>query len=88
MTDVKMPQLGESVTEGTIGKWLKQVGDYVSRHEPLLEVMTDKVNAEIPSEWAGVITEILVEEGDTVAVGTVICRIDTGSAADDAPTDD
>jgi 2-oxoisovalerate dehydrogenase E2 component (dihydrolipoyl transacylase) len=78
MADVRMPQLGESVTEGTIGKWLKQVGDKVTKYEPLLEVMTDKVNAEIPSDLEGVITEILVPEGETVAVGTVICRIDTG----------
>ncbi|WP_067933724.1 biotin/lipoyl-containing protein [Alicyclobacillus kakegawensis] len=88
MTDVRMPQLGESVSAGTIGKWLKQVGDHVSQHEPLLEVMTDKVNAEIPSEWDGVITEILVEEGDTVEVGTVICRIDTGTATDGPPVDE
>nr|WP_026961934.1 dihydrolipoamide acetyltransferase family protein [Alicyclobacillus herbarius] len=79
MTDVRMPQLGESVTKGTIGKWLKQVGDHVSKYEPLLEVMTDKVNAEIPSDFAGVITEILVPEGETVSVGTVICRIDPDS---------
>jgi 2-oxoisovalerate dehydrogenase E2 component (dihydrolipoyl transacylase) len=75
MPEVKMPQLGESVTEGTIGKWLKQVGDRVGKYEPLAEVVTDKVNAEIPSDFEGVLTEILVREGETVKVGTVICRI-------------
>jgi 2-oxoisovalerate dehydrogenase E2 component (dihydrolipoyl transacylase) len=75
MPEVKMPQLGESVTEGTIGKWLKQVGDRVGKYEPLAEVVTDKVNAEIPSDFEGVLTEILVQEGETVKVGTVICRI-------------
>src|SRR5213595_1983395 len=61
-----MPQLGESVAEGTIGKWLKQPGDTVAKYEPLLEVITDKVNAEVPSPFAGVLREILVEEGATV----------------------
>ncbi len=75
MPDVKMPQLGESVTEGTVGKWLKNVGDRVAKYEPLVEVITDKVNAEIPSDFEGVLTEILVREGETVQVGTVICRI-------------
>jgi 2-oxoisovalerate dehydrogenase E2 component (dihydrolipoyl transacylase) len=73
-----MPQLGESVTEGTIGKWLKQPGDSVEKYESLAEVITDKVNAEIPSPVAGVITELKVEEGATVPVGTVILAIDEG----------
>jgi 2-oxoisovalerate dehydrogenase E2 component (dihydrolipoyl transacylase) len=70
--EFKMPQLGESVVEGTIGKWLKQVGDPVEEFEPLLEVVTDKVDTEIPSPMTGVLLEIRVEEGETVQVGEVI----------------
>jgi 2-oxoisovalerate dehydrogenase E2 component (dihydrolipoyl transacylase) len=82
MADIRMPQLGESVTEGTLGKWLKQVGDKVVKYEPLVEVITDKVNAEIPSDVEGVLTEILVQEGETVAVGTTIAVIaEAGDAA-------
>lgn len=72
---VTMPQLGESVTEGTIGQWLKKVGDTVEEYESLLEVLTDKVNAEVPSPVAGTLTRILAEEGQTVAVGAPICEI-------------
>ncbi|GMA52446.1 lipoamide acyltransferase component of branched-chain alpha-keto acid dehydrogenase complex [Alicyclobacillus contaminans] len=75
MADVKMPQLGESVTEGTLGKWLKAPGDKVEKYEPLVEVITDKVTAEVPSDFAGTLAEIVVPEGETVTVGTVICRI-------------
>lgn len=75
MADVKLPQLGESVTEGTLGKWLKRVGDTVGKYEALVEITTDKVNAEVPSDFEGVLEEILVQEGETVRVGTVICRI-------------
>lgn len=75
MADVLLPQLGESVTEGTLGRWLKKVGDPVSKYEPLVEITTDKVNAEVPSDFAGVLAEVLVQEGETVRVGTVICRI-------------
>jgi pyruvate/2-oxoglutarate dehydrogenase complex dihydrolipoamide acyltransferase (E2) component len=86
---VTMPQLGESVAEGTIGKWLKQPGDNVEKYEPLLEVITDKVNAEVPSPFAGVLKEILVEEGATVPNNAEIAVIETadegGSAAADAP---
>ncbi|MBV8204274.1 MAG: 2-oxo acid dehydrogenase subunit E2, partial [Candidatus Eremiobacteraeota bacterium] len=64
-----MPQLGETVTEGTVGRWLKKVGDNVQKYEPLLEVETDKVASEIPSPFAGVLTKIHVEEGTTVPVG-------------------
>ena len=64
--EVPMPQMGESIAEGTVSKWLKQVGDEVQRDEPLLEISTDKVDAEIPSPNAGTLVEILVEEGDTV----------------------
>ncbi len=75
MAEVKMPKLGESVTEGTLGKWLKQIGDHVQKYEPLVEVVTDKVNAEIPSDFEGTLTEILVNENETVRVGTIIATI-------------
>jgi 2-oxoisovalerate dehydrogenase E2 component (dihydrolipoyl transacylase) len=75
-TEIKMPQLGESVHEGTIGKWLKQPGDTIAKYEPLVEVITDKVNVEMPSPFAGVLREILVEEGGTVVVGTAIAVIE------------
>ena len=81
MAKVTMPQLGESVAEGTIGKWLKQPGDHVDKYEPLLEVITDKVNAEVPSPFAGVLTEILAQEGDTVPNDAEIAIIDTGDEA-------
>src|SRR5215470_10484134 len=74
-TDVLMPQMGESITEGTVVKWLKKVGDTVQRDEPLLEISTDKVDAEIPAPAAGVVTEILAKEGDTVAINTVLARL-------------
>jgi 2-oxoisovalerate dehydrogenase E2 component (dihydrolipoyl transacylase) len=73
---IKMPQLGESVTEGTISKWLVSVGDKVNKYDPLAEVMTDKVNAEIPSSFTGVIKELIAGEGDTLAVGEIICTIE------------
>ncbi len=80
-TDVEMPELGESVTEGTITQWLKAVGDTVEVDEPLLEVSTDKVDTEIPSPVAGTIVEILADEDDTVDVGAVIARIGDANAA-------
>src|SRR3954449_13217342 len=81
-----MPQLGESVAEGTIGRWLKQPGDTVVQYEPLLEVITDKVNAEVPSPFAGVLKEILVQEGETVPNNAEIAVIETqGEAGADAP---
>jgi len=83
---VTMPQLGESVAEGTIGKWLKQPGDHVAKYEPLLEVITDKVNAEVPSPYEGILREILVEEGATVPNNAEIAVIDEVGAATDAPT--
>lgn len=76
-TEIKMPQLGESVVEGTIGKWLKQPGDKVDEYEALLEVMTDKVDSEVPAPSAGVLREILVPEGETVSVGTLIAILDS-----------
>jgi len=75
MTKILMPQLGESVTEGTIIRWLKNVGDTVSKYEAICEVETDKVTAEVPSTVSGTLTEIVVEEGTTVAVGELICHI-------------
>ena len=80
-TDIKMPQLGESVHEGTIGKWLKRPGDSVAKYEPLVEVITDKVNVEMPSPFAGVLREILVKEGETVVVGTAIAVIEEAAGA-------
>src|SRR5262245_8641263 len=79
-----MPQLGESVAEGTIGKWLKQPGDHVAKYEPLVEVVTDKVNAEVPSPFEGTLREILVEEGATVPNNAEIAVIET---ADDGASD-
>jgi 2-oxoglutarate dehydrogenase E2 component (dihydrolipoamide succinyltransferase) len=85
-TDVLMPQMGESIAEGTIVKWLKKVGDPVGRDEPLLEISTDKVDAEIPSPAAGVLTEIVAKEGEVIAVNAVIARIGAaGEAAASAP---
>src|SRR5262245_11112153 len=85
-TDVLMPQMGESIAEGTIVKWLKKVGDAVKRDEPLLEISTDKVDAEIPSPAAGVLLEIMAKEGDVIAVNAVIARIgETSEAGASAP---
>jgi 2-oxoglutarate dehydrogenase E2 component (dihydrolipoamide succinyltransferase) len=85
-TEVVMPQMGESIAEGTITKWLKNVGDHVDRDEPLFEISTDKVDAEIPSPAAGTLTEIKFKEGDTVEVNTVVAVLD-GAAAQPAVTD-
>lgn len=86
-TKVLMPQLGESVTEGTISKWLVSVGDNVNKYDPLAEVSTDKVNAEVPSTVAGRVTEIVVAEGETVAIGTLILYIEeSGGAGNDSST--
>src|SRR5215467_442730 len=74
-TPVVMPQMGESVAEGTIVRWIKKVGDAVERDEPLFEISTDKVDAEIPSPAAGVLTDIKVHEGETVAVNSVVATI-------------
>jgi 2-oxoisovalerate dehydrogenase E2 component (dihydrolipoyl transacylase) len=82
---VTMPQLGESVAEGTIGKWLKQPGDHVAKYEPLLEVITDKVNAEVPSPFEGVLKEILAEEGATVPNDAEIAIIETADEGADTP---
>lgn len=80
-TTITMPKLGESVTEGTLGAWLKNVGDSVDKYEPMVEVVTDKVTAEIPAPVSGTIVEIIGSEGDTIPVGGLICVIDEGSNA-------
>ena len=80
-TDVVMPQMGESITEGTITKWLKKPGDTVQRDEPLFEISTDKVDAEIPSPAAGTLKEIKIAEGTTVQINTVVCSIDEAGSA-------
>ena len=85
-TEVVMPQMGESITEGTITKWLKKPGDAVERDEPLFEISTDKVDAEIPSPSAGTLAEIKVPEGTTVTVNTVVCMLsEAGSNGASAP---
>ena len=85
MTDIMMPQMGESIAEGTIVRWIKKVGDAIDRDEPLFEISTDKVDAEIPSPVAGVLTEIRVKEGETVAVNSVVAIV--GAAGDVAAAD-
>jgi len=85
MTDVVMPQMGESIVEGTLTKWLKKPGDKVERDEPLFEISTDKVDTEIPSPAAGTLSAILVEEGKTVGINTVVARIDEAGGAAAAP---
>jgi 2-oxoglutarate dehydrogenase E2 component (dihydrolipoamide succinyltransferase) len=84
-TEVVMPQMGESIAEGTITKWLKQVGDRVERDEPLFEISTDKVDAEIPSPAAGTLTEIRFKEGDTVEINTTVAVLDGGAAGSAQP---
>src|SRR5690242_9050805 len=79
--DVVMPQMGESIAEGTLSRWLKKVGDEVKRDEPIFEISTDKVDAEIPSPTNGVLAEILVTEGQTVPVQTVVARLETEKGA-------
>src|SRR5260370_10003849 len=82
MTDVVMPQMGESIVEGTLTKWLKKPGERIERDEPLFEISTDKVDTEIPSPAAGTLAEVLVEEGKTVGINTVVARINEGGSAD------
>ena len=79
--EVPMPQMGESIAEGTVSKWLKQLGETVERDEPILEISTDKVDAEIPSPASGTLVEISVAEGETVEVGTIVAFIDPDGAA-------
>ena len=85
---MKMPQLGESVTEGTISKWLVSPGDTVNKYDPIAEVQTDKVNAEVPSSFTGTIKDLIADEGDTLEVGEIICSIEVegeGSAPVEEP---
>ena len=84
MTDVVMPQMGESIVEGTLTRWLKKVGDPVQRDEPLFEISTDKVDTEIPAPAEGVLAEILVPEGAVIAINTVVARI--GAAGETVAT--
>ena len=79
--DVIMPQMGESIAEGTISRWMKKVGDPIKRDEPIFEISTDKVDAEIPAPAAGTLAEILVQEGQTVAVQAIVARIETEAGA-------
>src|SRR6516225_6226284 len=80
-TNITMPQLGESVSEGTVGRWLKQEGDLVEKDEPLVEIITDKITEEMPSPYSGTLTEILVKENQTVKVGADIALMEPSSAA-------
>src|SRR5438309_4796700 len=79
-TEVKMPQMGESIFEGTVTKWLKKKGDQVQRDEPLFEISTDKIDTEIPSPTSGVLQDILVKEGQTVQINTIVAVIGDGAA--------
>src|SRR3984957_2394210 len=85
MIEVVMPQMGESIVEGTLTKWLKKPGERVERDEPLFEISTDKVDTEIPSPAAGTLAEILAEEGKGVPINAVVARIQDGAAAAAAP---
>ncbi len=85
--NIKMPQLGESVTEGTIEKWLVAPGDHVNKYDPLAEVNTDKVTAEVPSSFTGIIKELVASEGETLAVGEIVCTIET-EGGDSAPVEE
>ena len=89
MSDVVMPQMGESIVEGTITKWMKQVGDNVERDEPLFEISTDKVDSEVPSPVAGILEKILVQEGETVEINTLVAKIGDGSGGgeEEAPAE-
>ena len=86
-TRINMPRLGESLVEGTVGRWLKREGDFVAEYEPLLEVITDKIDSEIPSPAEGVLLRILVDEGETVAVGTPLAEIGAPGADMDVAGD-
>ena len=85
MIDVVMPQMGESIVEGTLTKWLKKTGEHVERDEPLFEISTDKVDTEIPSPAAGTLAEVMIEEGQTVGINTVVARIEDGAGASAKP---
>ena len=84
--EVVMPQMGESITEGTVSKWLKAVGDKIEKDEPLLEISTDKVDAEVPSPSAGTLLEIRAQEGETVEVGSVVALVGSKSVSSQQST--
>ena len=84
--EIVMPQMGESITEGTVSKWLKQVGERVEKDEAILEISTDKVDAEVPSPGAGILLEIRTQEGETVEVGTVVAIVGDSSAEAAVPS--
>jgi 2-oxoglutarate dehydrogenase E2 component (dihydrolipoamide succinyltransferase) len=84
-TKVIMPQMGESIFEGTITKWLKKKGDRIQRDEPLFEISTDKIDSEIPSPASGILQDVLVKEGQTVQINTVVAVIGDGAAKQEAP---
>jgi 2-oxoisovalerate dehydrogenase E2 component (dihydrolipoyl transacylase) len=86
LENIVMPQLGESVTEGTITKWFISVGDTINKYDPIAEVMTDKVNAEVPSSFTGIIKEIIAEEGETLEVGKTICVVEVEGSSEEAAT--
>ncbi len=88
MSDVVMPQMGESIVEGTLTKWMKQVGETVERDEPLFEISTDKIDTEVPSPVAGVLQKIFVEEGQTVEINTLVARIGDGVGGDEEAADE
>ena len=88
MTAIQMPQLGETIVEGTILKWLKQEGERIEVDEPLFELSTDKVDTEVPSPVSGIVTKILVPEGTTVAVGTQLAEVDSGDGAGKSSVED
>src|SRR5258706_11085041 len=85
-TEVKMHQMGESIFEGTVTKWLKKKGEKVQRDEPLFEISTDKIDTEIPSPASGVLQDILVKEGETVQINTIVAVIGDGTAKPSAET--
>src|SRR5215468_6068083 len=85
MTEIRVPTLGESVTEATIGKWFKQPGDPVAADEPLVELETDKVTIEVPAPAAGILSEIVAKDGETVAVGALLGQINQGQAGKATP---
>ncbi|HEY8766663.1 MAG TPA: biotin/lipoyl-containing protein, partial [Dehalococcoidia bacterium] len=82
---LKMPEVGETVTEGTIEKWLKQPGEKIEKYEPIVEINTDKVNVELPSPVTGTVLEIVAKEGETVLIGATLCTID--EVAGETPAD-
>src|SRR5262245_10363733 len=81
-TTIRMPQLGESVVEGTVGKWLVREGQHVDKDQAVVEILTDKADSEVPSPESGTVTKLLVREGDVVAVGAALCEVEAGAAGE------